>query len=422
MSGQYVHIKRKKYASGLVWQPMVAGFTTRAYAQKLANGIDRRLNLYVRYNEMVGLGARSNGLHSGMPSIAIEIINALPGYSSLLAAFKVEDKFVLVAVRNGVILHDLLFENEDSAREKYAELNEIPDWNATFAPAAWGIPRAVDRSIFDLISGRVHAVLRPISRLASGMISLILIVLFGLMLLYFFREPINKVFAPKPQISKINPELAAEYKRKIEEKDKELDEQFEIRQEPQYQPLEMPYDSLPDLYERADLCYRAIGFLMQQVVGWNQTVVECDKTYASATFRRSFGTLDDFYVIASDIMPGVFVQELNDDEILVRAKLPERVVSSSYDLRDVDTIVRELTSRFQSINVDASVMPVVDVVSNGLQTAEVYFVGITVDTKLIPEQVIKIFEDFGGVYMTKVSWNATRKMWNYEVIIYAKQN
>ena len=219
-----------------------------------------------------------------------------------------------------------------------------------------------------------------------------------------------------------NPELAEEYKRKIEEKDKELDAQFEIRQEPEYQPIEMPYDSLPDPYERADLCYRAIGFLMQQVIGWNQTVVECDKEYASATFRRSFGTLDDFYVIASDIMPGVFVQELNDDEILVRAKLPERVVSSSYDLRDIDTIVRELTSRFQSINLDASVVPVADVISNGFQSADVYFVGITVDTKLIPEQFIKIFEDFGGVYMTKVSWNATRKMWNYEVIIYAKQN
>lgn len=422
MSGQYVHIKRKKYASGLMWQPMVAGFTTRAYAQKLANGIDRRLNLYVRHNEMVGLGARANGLRSGMPSIVIEIINALPGYSSLLGAFKVDGKFVLVAVRNGVILHDLLFEDEDSAREKYAELNEIPDWNATFAPATWGIPRAVERNLVDLISGRVHAVLRPISRIASGMVSLILMVVFVLAVLYFFREPINRVFAPKPQISKINPELAAEYKRKIEEKDKELDAQFDIRQEPVYQPIVMPYDSLPDPFERADLCYRAIGFLMQQVAGWNQTSVECGKTHVSATFRRSFGTLDDFYVIAGDIMPGVFVQEISDDEILVRAKLPDRIVYSSYDLRDVDTIIRELTSRFQSINIDASIVPVVDVISNGAQSADVYFAGVTVDTKLIPEQFIKIFEDFGGVYMTRVSWNATRKMWNYEVIIYGKQN
>ena len=422
LSGQYIYIKRKKYASGLVWQPMVAGFTTRAYAQKLANGIDRRLNLYIRYNEMIGLGARSNGLRSGMPSIAIEIINALPGYSSMLGAFRVQDKFVLVAVRNGVILQDLLFNDENSAREKYAELNDIPDWNATFAPASWGIPRAVDRNLVELISGRVHGVLRPISRLASGMMSLILFTLFALVFLYLFREPINRVFSPKPQISKINPELAAEYKRKIEEKDKELDEQFNIRQEPVNQPIALPYDSLPDPFERADLCYRAIGFLMQQVVGWNQTMVECGETHVSATFRRSFGTLDDFYIIAGDIMPGIFVQEINDDEVFVRAKLPERNLYGSYDLRDVDTIVRELTSRFQAIGIDANVTPITDVISNGMQSVDVYFAGVTAETKLIPDEFVRIFEDFGGVYMTKVSWNANRKTWNYEVIIYAKQN
>ena len=421
MSGQYVNIKRKKYASGLVWQPMVAGFTTRAYAQKLANGIDRRLNLYVRYNEMVGLGARANGLRSGMPSIAIEIINALPGYSSMLGAFQIQDKFVLVAVRNGVILQDLLFDDENAAREKYAELNEIPDWNATFAPASWGIPRAVDRSLTELVSGRVHAVLHPISRLTSGITSAILLLVFVFVFLYFFREPINRVFAPKPQMSKINPELAAEYKKKIEEKDKELDKEFDIKKEPEIQPIVMPYDYLPDPYERAYLCYQAIGFLMQQVTGWNQSVVECDETHVSAKFTRSFGTLDDFYVIAGDVMPGVFVQEINDDEIFVRAKLPERELFSSYDLRDVDTIVRELTSRFQSININADISPVADVVSNGFESENLYFVGINVETKLIPEQFMKIFEDFGGVYMTKVSWNAARKMWNYEVIIYAKQ-
>ena len=422
MSGQYVYVKRKKYASGLVWQPMVAGFTTRAYAQNLSNGIDKRLNLYVRYNGMVGLGSRAKGHRAGMPSVAIEIINALPGYSSLLGAFKIEDKFVLIAVRNGVILHDLLFDDEQSAREKYAELNEIPDWNATFAPASWGIPRAVDRNLLELVSGRVHAVLHPISRFASGLVSLVLFSVFVLVFLYFFREPINEMFAPKPQVSKINPELAAEYKRKIEEKNKELDDKFNINQEQAPEPIVMPYDSLPEMFERADLCYRAIGFLMQPITGWNQTVVECDKTHVSATFKRSFGTLDDFYVIAGDIMPGVFVQEISDDEVFARAKLPERAVSQSYDLRDIDTIVREMTSRFQSININANVVPVVDVVSNGVESADVYFVGITVKTKLMPEQFMRIFEDFGGVYMTKVSWNAAEKTWNYEVIIYAKQN
>ena len=124
-----------------------------------------------------------------------------------------------------------------------------------------------------------------------------------------FRDPLNEMFAPKPKMAKIDPELQAEYKRQIEEKNKELDAMYNLHQEAE--PLVMPFDSLPEPMERADVCYRAIGFLMQQVSGWNQTSAECGETHAFATFKRSFGTLDDFYIIAAQVMPGVFVQEIS---------------------------------------------------------------------------------------------------------------
>ena len=420
MPSQYVHIKRKKYAAGLVWQPMVAGFTPRAYARKLARGIDRRLNRYISFSGMIGLGARANGQRSGMPSVAVEIIEGLPGYASMLCAFAVDGKYVLVAVRNGVILQDLLFDNEADARAKYAELAEIPDWNAVFAPAEWAMPRAVERELSDIVSGSSHGVLRPISRMGAGAMSLLMLALFGFLFLYLFREPINQMVAPRTQVAKINPELAAEYKRQIEEKNKELDKEFNMRQEPVIEPLEMPYDSLPDVVERADLCYRAIAFLMQPITGWNQTSAECGETHAFATFKRSFGTLDDFYAMAESSMPGVFVQEITDDEVQVRAKLPGRLLGPSQDMRDAETLVRELTSRFQAIKLNANITVVVDMVSNATQSAELYIVEVSAESKLVPYQFMQIFDGVGGVYMTKTSWNAARKIWNYEVIIYAK--
>ena len=420
MSGKYVHIKRKKYAAGLLWQPMVSGFTPRAYAAKLARGIDRKLNRYIGYNGLIGLGARSQGQRSGMSSIAVEIIESLPGYASMLCAFHIDKKYVLVAVRNGVILHDLVFDNESDAREKYAELTEIPDWNALIAPAAWGMPRAVDRDLADLVSGSSHGVLRPISRIGAGAMSLLMLMLFAVFFLYVFREPINQIFTPKPQVAKINPELAEEYKRQIEEKNKELDKEFNMHQEPVVEPLVMPFELLPDVIERADLCYRAIAFLMQPVTGWNQVSAECGETYVTASFNRSFGTLDDFYNIASGIMPGVFVQEKSDDEIFVRAKLPERVAVPSQDDRDADTLVRDLTSRFQAIGLDSSINIAADVVSNETQSVELFIVEVSAESKLEPYQFMQIFDGFGGVYMTKASWNVTKRTWNYEVIIYAK--
>ena len=420
MSAQYIQVKRRKYACGLLWQPMVAGFTTRAYAYKLARGIDRHLNLYVAYNGMIGLGARANGLRSGMPSVAIEIINSLPGYASMLGVFQVQDKFVLIAVRNGVILHDLLFADEEEAREKYAELAEIPDWNALFAPAAWAMPRASERDLADIFSGTNHGVLRPISRLGSGLISLLMLAAFAFLFLYVFREPLNQMFAPKPQIARIDTKLAEEYKRQIEEKNKELDKEYNLHQEKVLQPLVMPFDSLPNPVERAELCYRAIGFVMQPITGWNQTSAECGEKYAVATFKRSFGTLEDFYVLVADAMPGVFVQEISDDEIMVRAKLPLRSESASQDERDAESVIRDLTSRFQAINLDATTSIVTDIVSNETQSAELFVVQISADSKLIPVQFMQIFDGFGGLYMPKAVWNAKRKTWNYEVIIYAK--
>ena len=420
MSGQYVHIKRKKYAAGLLWQPMVAGFTPRAYAAKLARGIDRRLNRYIAYGDMIGLGARGLGQRSGMPSLAAEIIESLPGYASMLCAFHVDGKYVLVAVRNGVILQDLLFDNETDAREKYAELTDIPDWNALIAPSEWGMPRAVDRDLNDLLSGNTHGTLRPISRMGAGAVSFLMLVAFALLFLYAFREPINQMFTATPQIAKIDPERAAEYKRQIDAKNKELDKEYNLRQEPVVEPLVMPFDLLPDATERADLCYKAIGFLMQPVTGWVQVSAECDEKYVNAVFRRSFGTLDDFYVVAAEIMPGVFVQELSDNEISVRAKLPERAPSPSRDERDADTIVRELTSRFQAIKLDVNMNITSDLIANDTQSAEIYVVELSAESKMIPYEFMQIFDGFGGVYMTKVSWNMVKKIWNYEVIIYAK--
>jgi hypothetical protein len=172
--------------------------------------------------------------------------------------------------------------------------------------------------------------------------------------------------------------------------------------------------------ERAELCYRAIGFVMQPITGWNQTSAECGEKYAVATFKRSFGTLEDFYVLVADAMPGVFVQEISDDEIMVRAKLPLRSESASQDERDAESVIRDLTSRFQAINLDATTSIVTDIVSNETQSAELFVVQISADSKLIPVQFMQIFDGFGGLYMPKAVWNAKRKTWNYEVIIYAK--
>lgn len=419
MPNQTITINRKKYAVGLFWQPIGAGFVARAYARNLSRTVDRKLKLFVEYRAMVGVSQRCGGVHSGMHAAAAEITDALTEFNSFLGVFQAGDLFYLVAVRNGVILADKLFDNAADARSEYFKLSELPDWNALFAPGAWGMPRAIERNLSDLISGNSRNVLRPISRLSRISVSVLMLVGFGVLLLTFFREPISQMMTP-PQVAKIDPELAAEYKRQIEEKNKELDAQFNIEKQTPPAPIVLPYDNLPDVSRRAQVCYQAIGFVMQPIPGWNQVSAECGETHASARFTRGFGTLDDFYRVATELMPASFVQEESSDSIYVRATLPKIPTVASVDERDPDTVVRDIQSIFQGISTPVETNVVVDTLTNGVETATLNIIEVAADSKLTPMQFMKIFDEFGGVYMTRCAWDAVRRIWNYEVIIYVK--
>ncbi|MBN1325028.1 MAG: type 4b pilus protein PilO2 [Alphaproteobacteria bacterium] len=420
MVNQVILIDRKKYAVGLFWQPVAVGFIGRNYAHQLAKGIERKLGFYTEYRAMVGLGSRRVGHHIGMPSAAAEVMEAFAEFSSFLAAFKTQDFFWLVAVRNGIIIYDYLFDSEDEARGEYIKMSAMPDWGSFFAPSYWEIPRSVEKKLEDIVFGNVKAVLKPISRLKADFISLIILIVFILGLGNFFKEPISQMLVPKPQISKIDPILAQEYKKKIEEKNKELDKKFEIQKAKPQEPLKMPYDYLPDPSQRAKLCYQAIGFLMQPIAGWNQVDVECNEAYANVIFKRKFGNLGDFYEIATDLLPGVFVEEKSESEIFVRAKLPDLKMSSSLEEKDPETIVREVNTIFQKINTPVDINITVDTVGNETKSVNLNVVEVGSSSKLTPPEFIKIFNDLHGVYMTRSSWDAVSKEWNYEVIIYAK--
>lgn len=420
MPAQIITVDRKKYAVGLFWQPTGAGYVARTYARTLARSIDKKLNLYTEYRSMVGLGAKRFGQRVGMSSAAAAVTDALGEYSSFLAVFAVDKYFYLVAVRNAVILEDKIFDSEEQARAEYFKLSKIPDWGALFAPSAWGMPRAVERNIGDLLTRGARAVMHPISRVGAAIASTVLLVLFVGIVMWFFREPLQQMFSPKLEISQVSPEIAIEYERQIEEKNKELDAEFQIQRPAQPEPIMLPYDYLPDPTQRAQVCYQAIAFLMQPVTGWNQVSAECGETHASAVFNRDFGTLDGFYSIATSLMPGSFVQQESDNSLYVRATLPAVQTRASLDERDVETLMRAVLTAFQDANMSVSAQMVTDTLTNGVDTVYLDIVEVAAESKLNPMQFMKIFGEFGGVYMTRCAWDASTRNWNYEVIIYAK--
>ena len=416
MIKQIINVRRKKFATGLFWQPLSVGNTSSNYAKQLSQNIDKKYSLYVGYKSMVGLGDKSTGIYAGLTSAAAEIVDSLSEFVSFLGVFQVNNGYYLVAVRNGVIIRDILFENADRARKEYAELSNIPDWGALFAPASWGMPRSQEMFLYDLIRSNTSAKLRPIHVFKSvfpSFLFFVLVVLFGA---FLFKDKIGELFVVKKQVE-VNSELVAEYKQQIELKKQKQEEQLKIQE---IKPIEHPFDYLPDVMARANLCYKAIGFVMQPIAGWNQTYTKCDEGFVSATFARNFGTLNDFYLNGADLMPGAIVQQVSENEIIVRVKLPELQTYSSLDERDITSAVRDITTAFQKINIKADINAVTDTVSNGVDSETMNIVEVAASSKLIPSEFMKIFNDFQGVYMTSVVWNVATRTWKYEVIVYTK--
>jgi len=413
---QVITVHHKRYATGLFWQPVNVGVTPYIFARQLISKSVKKYTLLTEYKSMIGLSEERGGVRAGMPSAAAEIVSSLSAFVSFLAVFNVDNYYYLVAVRNGVIIRDILIETEAEARKLYVELSEMPDWSAMIAPSSWGMPQSQEKAITNLIRSGSIAKLRQISIVKSLTPSIVIMSVFLVLVLLFVYVPSFKKETPKP--AQLSPELMAEYQKQIQAKNEELDKKFEI-----VKPvvIRYPYDDLPDVMERARLCYKAIGYVMQPIIGWNQRSAKCDKEYVSAVFSRGFGTLNDFYVIGADLLPGASVTQRSENDISVSVKLPKLKLHTSLDERDQQTALRDIYSVFQQVNIRATVRVVNDSVKHGSNNYEkVNAIRVEASSKLIPVEFMQVFNDFDGVYMESVSWDFDSKIWKYNVLVYTK--
>lgn len=421
MIKQVITVNRKKYAAGLFWQPVAVGNAVNIYADQLEKNTKVKYTLYVEYKAMVGLATSREGLHVGIPSIAAEIMNSLSEFVSFLGVFRAGNNFYLLAVRNGMIIRDILLETENEARKAYVDLSAMPDWSALFAPSEWGMPRSQERDLSKLVVGVVGAKLQQVNIFKTLIPSAVIVLGFLLAVFLISKlSDLHKIIPPKtPELS---PEVIAEYQRQIEIKNKELDEQFKIAKKQQQQKQESfyPYNKLPYVMDKAKLCYKAIGFVMQPVLGWVPNAVECNQDNVSATFRREYGTINDFYAVGGELMPGAQVEQLSNNEVRVRVKLPELRTHKSIDSRDQATVMRDLISKYQKYGMTAEIKSGTEIIKKGVEKDTINVIQINASSKLIPQEYMLMFDDFQGVYLRAVDWSNNSRTWRYNISIYTK--
>ncbi|MDR1027171.1 MAG: type 4b pilus protein PilO2 [Rickettsiales bacterium] len=422
MAGNVITISRRKYAAGLFWQPAPPRGGARENAAKISRAAKTRSSLYCAFSGMIGLSSRRGGARAGMPVAAAEVMESF-GEQTFLASFAVREGWWILAVRGGIIIRDKVFSKAPEAAAEYLELAKMPDWAVLAAPADWNAPSAVERRLDEIISGAKKYRLANISHLAGYIITAAILCGAVFVGYEFFREPIMKMFSPERRELQINPELAAEYKKGLAKIDAPAPAAArEIH-------VVMPWENLPTAAARAELCWKAIAFLSQQITGWVVESVVCAEIEAIAHLLRNYGTIGDLYDEVAAKMPGVLIDETGGSDVILTAKLRPLETADRAPEFSSDQIMTAVQSVFQKIDEPIDFMRDFvqlarpepgenEVLDSDLTDAPV--VRIEAVSKLQPKEFVKIMSDVPSVRIPMIKWDNGARNWIYTAVIYVK--
>ena len=161
-----IAVGRRQVALGLLWQPAKPELALRDQA-RLAGGIGGGLDLHARTPaaRQIGFAPSRDGFSPGMLAGATAIDAAEWG-DNWLAALRLPgggDFWWIVAMRDSQIYEDQLHIEEAAARRAFEASLEAPDWERTMAPDEWGVAKAEEVELADILSVKAAVRLRRIN-------------------------------------------------------------------------------------------------------------------------------------------------------------------------------------------------------------------------------------------------------------------
>lgn len=168
MASGVVKVGRRDYAVGLIWQPSPSGRVAQA-AREAAQQPGQQSEFYcVRAASKTvavpqyGLAQSQAGHKVGMPALAGSLANVQPG--SWAGAFRLREGTWVVVVRDDLVAPDgdILFDNDDVARDRLVQEVALGGVQRVYAPEAWAVPGSDPTPLPLLLQDRVDCRLQPV--------------------------------------------------------------------------------------------------------------------------------------------------------------------------------------------------------------------------------------------------------------------
>ena len=276
-TGTSITVDGLTYATNLFWQPLQNEKEYITEVEEASSDIIEGADLFALKSgkaPQFGICVSQEGYKVGTNAAAISLMTALADFSSVVGVFKVDNGWWYVCSRNDVILSDgdMLYLDEEEAKNQLLSMLTVPDWDKKFAPAEWNIEETEEGNLSEIFSRGRKAKLQKIKALRGTKLIMVVVgaVIGGGWLLstifdFIMAPPKRKVVAPvKPKVVKTAPVV-----------------------------IPKPWESLKSPNEFMTNCYNGIIDLSTLMPpGWTSSgKISCTGETAATSWKRGVGML-----------------------------------------------------------------------------------------------------------------------------------
>lgn len=392
------------YATSLFWQPLRNIDDPFIEITEAAENVLEGADLFcIKHgkNPQFGLCISAQGYTKKDRVAAVAIANALSDASSFLAVFKVENGWWYVCVRNDVILSDgdMLFFNEEEAKEQYMSMLAVPDWGYKIAPAEWNIEDSKEFQIEELLKNAPKVSLQKIHALRGAKLVAVIIAVLVIAgwLISTLSSTVFKSEPPKPIVAPVA----------IKDVDKNV-----IPPEPK------PWESLAAPEEVMLYCFKAV----QDVVGistpgWRIGGITCNAESLVTSWSMEIGRLTwiDKALEKSGIHFSNRSISPSGREVMVSLPLPKAKKRNSPPKYNAVDLVNLLNDLFQGLQMSAGLSSQSWTSPQNNVYKSVHF---SFNSKHDPKQWNDILTKFSGLTINVIKYDVNNNSWYYEGAIY----
>ena len=212
-TGSTIVVDSTPFATSLFWQPIQNPNDFMPEVEDASTDIIEGADLFAVKSgkaPQFGICISQDGYKKGMNSAAIALMTSLSDFSSIVGVFKVDGGWWYVCSRNDVILSDgdMLYTDEEEAKNQLMSMLTVPDWDKKFAPGEWEIPETEEGNLEDIFSRGKRVKLQKIRALRGTKLIVVVVggIIIGGWLLstlfdFIMAPPKRKVVkAPKPKV------------------------------------------------------------------------------------------------------------------------------------------------------------------------------------------------------------------------------